>query len=231
MHLPAIVEKHPIASGAAVIGGAVVVFVLLRGSTGGGGTTVTTGGGISPAELQIAAQAQQAQYAAASQGSAQQYQLAALSENIAGAIALKNLDLTAAQSQIVAQTNANNGALALSKYQVDASLAALNINTAASLTAQRQQLNETQALATLGANTTTHLADLGAQVTMFNASTFADLEKTITMSQTQVALGQQQEQVSIANINASVQKHASNNSLLGGVLGTVASVALGFFGL
>lgn len=229
-------ERHPYLTGGGILVGAIILFFVMGGGSAlaGGGTQVSSGGssGSDPAALQAAIAQQQLAYGAASQASAQNFQLSELAAQIGGQISLKQLDLTAANNSIAAQLQQSQAQIALASHQTDVSAALQQSQISASLTAQAQQLKETTDLAALSAAATMHLSDTAAAVSIFNTKSFTDLQSLITTSQADVAKSQIGANVQIAGINAQAQEYIANKqasaSKSSGLFGFLGSLALAF---
>jgi hypothetical protein len=222
------VKKHPVLIGGVVIGGAALLFLYLHSTASSGAMVAAGPSGPTDAQVAFAAQSQGLAYQASMAAGAQQFQLAYLQQEQAG---------QAQHDTVQAQLEALNinSSLDLAKFQT----------TAAQTTALATMQNNLD-IATLGANTQTSLAQLGAatqlglaQITSTTSLGLAQqqanvIAKTLDTQQQLNAQNVQlqenlssnasQTQISLAQIQAGVQKKQSSNSLIGGIIGGVLSI-------
>jgi len=227
----------------------VVLFLVLR-SGSASAQTVTTQGGMSDAELQAQTQIELAQISAGAQAAQTNAQLQLGAQQIQGDLDKASLEADLAKYQIDATTNAQNTQTqaqlqisedtlteqaqqakynadlqaSVTKYTLDNALATQQANNNFQLD-YAEAANQTQvALNTIQANVVTQQLAANRDVTEAQIAANQAALASQLGAETQIVQSNNDTQVSIANINAGVQKKQSKNNLIGGIVGGILSI-------
>lgn len=231
MHNPidlGVVKKHPVMVGGIVVVGGLLVYLALNHGGGSSGGSVAAAAGPTDAQIQAAMAGQQMQYQMGAQASSQQFQLAKEQLDIQGNLALTGLNLQAAHEQVQAGLAVSVAQLDLAKYQTDVSLMAQKDNNATALAGQQAILKNSYDLANLNTTAMMQQNQLQTQSHMFDTQALVDLQTVLSQANAATSITQSNNQVKMAQIQASAQKSASKSSFFGSLLGAGATLLTAF---
>jgi hypothetical protein len=217
------IKAHPLLTAGLVLGLFVLVYLIFRGrgrATEGGGLIIQ---GPSDAAIQAGIMSQQIGAAQSAQSSSEQTMLQALREQISGTLAIETLK---AQTSLIGQETAITGQITLEQQRLSTEesigLAQISAVTAGQQLAAEAAISQ----AALAATTATTLAQITTMGATAQSYISADLQKSLSVTQSatylELAKIQSVTQMHAAEVAASAQKSSS----IWGTIGTIATGAL-----